>query len=432
MLGRFPEGGGLDLVVVSDHQELQLGERVDDLGRVRADAHRVETEGDEAFRARLGAARPHRAPPIHVVVDVHPGVVAVDLRQPLVPEVVLLGRRIAVERLEETDHELGIVRIVVHARPRFVVQRGWRHQLEVRLQVGVPAVGSGEVAGQVVEDPGDIGRALDVGVAAHRVYPATRPPDVPQKELQGGGGPDHLHADRVLRPPERIHDGADPLRVPGRGDDLRHLEELIRGRAADPLHHLRRVAVDVLLEQLQGAARVLHGGVHLVPVRLRIGVVSPRRLVVLLARLVESREEAVFEAELLADDVRAGGMDPDVLLVVAAGVQGVPDDAVQERDVGSRPDLRVDVSDGRGAGEAGIDHHQLGVAVPLRFHRPLESAGVVLGGVAAHHQDDIGIPDVDPVVGHRTASERGGQTGHRGAVSNPGLTVAVRDSQRFD
>ena len=174
-------GGDVLLVVVADHQELQLRERVDDLGGVGADAHRIETKSKEPLRTRLGAAGPHRVAPVHVVVDVEPGVVAVDLGQPLVAPVVLLGRRLSVEGLEQADHELGIVRPVVHARPRLLVQRGGSHPLEVRLQIGVLALRSRQVAGQIVEDPGDVGGALDVGVAAHRVHAAAWPADVAQQ-----------------------------------------------------------------------------------------------------------------------------------------------------------------------------------------------------------------------------------------------------------
>jgi len=111
----------------------------------------------------------------------------------------------------------------------------------------------------------------------------------------------------------------------------------------------------------------------------------------------------------------------DVVLVVAAGGERVADDAVEEGDVSAGAQRRVEIADRAGAGEAWIDADQLGVARLLGFDRPLEAAGMVLSGVAAHDQDDIGILDVDPTVGHRPAAERGGQTGHRGTVSNPCL-----------
>src|SRR5207237_7956712 len=56
---------------------------------------------------------------------------------------------------------------------------------------------------------------------------------------------------------------------------------------------------------------------------------------------------------------------------------------------------------------------------------PLGPAGMVLRGIGAHGENDVGVLDVDPAVGHRTAAERGGQTGHRGTVSNSCLRVPV-------
>src|SRR2546422_10639470 len=52
-----------------------------------------------------------------------------------------------------------------------------------------------------------------------------------------------------------------------------------------------------------------------------------------------------------------------------------------------------------------------------------------LSRISAVDQDQVCVLDVAPVVGHRSPSERGGQTDHRGAVSNPGLLLEVYQSQ---
>src|SRR2546422_8540439 len=52
-----------------------------------------------------------------------------------------------------------------------------------------------------------------------------------------------------------------------------------------------------------------------------------------------------------------------------------------------------------------------------------------LSRISAVDQDEVRVLDVPPVVGHRSPSERGGQTDHRGAVSNPGLLLEVYQSQ---
>ena len=52
-----------------------------------------------------------------------------------------------------------------------------------------------------------------------------------------------------------------------------------------------------------------------------------------------------------------------------------------------------------------------------------------LGGVRPVDQDQVGVPDVTPVVRHRPPPECGGQTGDRGAVSDSGLLFYVDDPQ---
>ena len=243
--------------------------------RVRAEADRVHAEGDESLRPRLLAPRARRAAAVHVVADVHPGVVAVDLGQPAVAEVVLLRRRLAPGGLQERDHELRVVRPVVHRGPRLLVERRGRVRLEVLLQGLLGGRRRLQVPGQDVEGPGGVGRALDVGVAAEGVDAAARPADVAEQELEHRGRADHLDARRVLRPAERVGDRADPLGVPRRSHDLADLEELVLRRPADPLDHVGRVAVHVLLQELEDAARVLERRVHLVGLRLGIRLVGP-------------------------------------------------------------------------------------------------------------------------------------------------------------
>ena len=54
---------------------------------------------------------------------------------------------------------------------------------------------------------------------------------------------------------------------------------------------------------------------------------------------------------------------------------------------------------------------------------------MVLGRVAAHVQDDVGIAEIDPMVGHGAASERLSQSRYRGAVSDTGLVLDVHQPQ---
>ena len=49
--------------------------------------------------------------------------------------------------------------------------------------------------------------------------------------------------------------------------------------------------------------------------------------------------------------------------------------------------------------------------------------------VAAHDQNDVCVGDVGPAVRHGPAAKRGGQTGHRGAVSKTGLIFVGDDAE---
>ena len=91
--------------------------------------------------------------------------------------------------------------------------------------------------------------------------------------------------------------------VDGRGDHLADLQELRLGRAGDALDHLGRVALDVGLQQVDGAARVLQRLVDLGHALFVELVVPARAVDVALARLVVAGEQPVLEAVAFLDDV---------------------------------------------------------------------------------------------------------------------------------
>jgi hypothetical protein len=55
--------------------------------------------------------------------------------------------------------------------------------------------------------------------------------------------------------------------------------------------------------------------------------------------------------------------------------------------------------------------------------------GVVFSGVASHDEDAVAVFDIDPVIGHRTASERLCQSRNRGAVSDARLVFDIHQPQ---
>ena len=109
--------------------------------------------------------------------------------------------------------------------------------------------------------------------------------------------------------------------------------------------------------------------------------------------------------------------------------QNVMNQAAEKGDVRPGANLDEAIGDGRRPVEARIDAHELRVAIPLRVHDEAEPHRMVLGRVAAHGQHDVRITDVGPPIGHRAAAERGGQTGHRRAVSYSGLLLDREDAE---
>ena len=80
------------------------------------------------------------------------------------------------------------------------------------------------------------------------------------------------------------------------------------------------------------------------------------------------------------------------------------------------------VAQRRGAREARIDVDQRR-AFLLRLHRPAEGDRMGFGHVRAHEQDAIAVGQVLLIGGGRAAAERSAQTGHRSAMSYPGLVL---------
>src|SRR3712207_6925182 len=68
-----------------------------------------------------------------------------------------------------------------------------------------------------------------------------------------------FRSDAVLRPAHRVHPRRRPLAAAVLGHPASDLQEHLRLDAADLGHHLRGVAVEVPLEDLEHRARVLQG-----------------------------------------------------------------------------------------------------------------------------------------------------------------------------
>ncbi len=248
---------------------------------------------------------------------------------------------------------------------------------------------------------------------------AAWPAHVAQQQLQDRAGADHLRAGGVLGEADGVapHRRALAPRVLHQlvGDGL----EVLRRDAADALDHLRRVAAEVALEDLEDAAGVLQRLVALELARVhararallealrgvlaRTGrrrhlaaLVHPRTAVVHPRLGVEAAEqpaEVLRVLEVLAHERRGVRVVDDVVLEVALRLEHVADEAAEERDVRARADGEVQVGELARAAVARVDVDDLRAAL-LGLHHPAEADRVRLGHVGALDQDAVSVLDV--------------------------------------
>ncbi len=119
--------------------------------------------------------------------------VAENLRVPVPAELVLLGRRIAINRLQIRHDEFR------HVRPIARRQRLGR-EVVVQRVVLLERRRRRHIALDRVVERRNIRRALDRGVAAQRHHARAGPADIAQQKLQQRAGADDLDAVGVLRP----------------------------------------------------------------------------------------------------------------------------------------------------------------------------------------------------------------------------------------
>ncbi len=265
-----------------------------------------------------------------------------------------------------------------------------------------------------------VGVALDVGVAALGVHAAPWPSHAAKQELEHRPGADQLSAGRVVGEAHRVDDGHDLVGLAHLADEVGHLVELVNRNPGDARHDIRRVARVVGLHELEDRPLVLEGHVAIGET---IGscLIAPAAYVIRALGGAVSGEESVCETETLLDDERGVRVVGHIVGLEEVVLQDVVDQAAEVRDVGAGTNAQVHVGDGRGTREAWIRVDDLRSPVELGPHEPLKADRVRLGGVGPVDENEVSVLDVAPVVRHRSPSECGGQTDHRGAVSNPGL-----------
>ena len=94
-------------------------------------------------------------------------------------------------------------------------------------------------------------------MAAQRQDAAAGPADIAEQTLDDRGGADDLHAERVVRPADRVAEGAGALAPGVARERLADREERLLRAAGHALHHLRRIAREVAAHDLVDAVRML-------------------------------------------------------------------------------------------------------------------------------------------------------------------------------
>ncbi len=188
-LGRvLPEGRALNKEQVTHHQPVEVGHAQPLRPAMRRADRRVLPDQEVALYLAVDHVQ-HL--PVRAVVAGHP-------RQVAVAVVVLRGGCVAPVRLEQAHG----VRFRIAPEPLLPWMADAVDPLPEGLVLGVE--GHRQVARQQVEQRGDVGRALDVGVPPHRHDAATGPADVAEQELDDRAGADVLDPDAVLGPAHRI------------------------------------------------------------------------------------------------------------------------------------------------------------------------------------------------------------------------------------
>ena len=200
---------------------------------------------------------------------------------------------------------------------------------------------------------------------------------------------------------------------------FRNLLNLGRRNAGDTLPHFGRVPRNERLKAHEDALRIIKARRDL-RATAAVQLVPPSLCVVLVLLLIKSAEQPILEVECCVTQKERVGMGCNVVLVVQLVNENIVDHRVEKSCVGTWSDARVHVGRRGCSGEPRVDVDD-GGPVLLGLPDPLVGHGVVLGHIAAFHQDRLAMLQVNPVVGHRPASKRCPQTGDRGAVSKSSL-----------
>ena len=287
-----------------------------------------------------------------------------------------------------------------------------------------------------------VGCALNVGLAAQRVHAAAGDADVAKQKLHHAHCARVLRAIGVLRLAQGVQHRAGTAGLSGGGiGGIDQLEGLFV-HAAHAAYGVEIVARVVLLELLVNAHRILQGHVALgmlqrgrgefrhafagnpgivarrsgVPFLFRFGLIMPAMGGIRLRLLIPAAEQARCGIEFIlgVEQIACIGVVEQVLEVVLVhvarflvlrqvGLDEMLNDVVVhaavEGDVRAGANGAINVRLLGSASVARVDDDPLG-ALLVGLFKPQRAHGVVLDGVRAAIQNNIGVLEVTPVARH--------------------------------
>src|SRR3954471_20187738 len=98
-------------------------------------------------------------------------------------------------------------------------------------------------------------------MSPERQDPSARAADIAEQQLQDCSRANDLCALRVLRPPYRVTNSSCFFRAGSGSKNISDLQELLFGNAASALDQFRRIAREVLLQDLKPATGMREGGI---------------------------------------------------------------------------------------------------------------------------------------------------------------------------
>lgn len=210
---------------------------------------------------------------------------------------------------------------------------------------------------------------------------------------------------------------------------LAHRNKGVLRSAAHPRHHFRGVTAGVGFQQVQYTAWMAEA---LIASRMAVFIqlIVPALAIVLTGFRIVAAEQTVAEAEASADNQRCVGKGANILLLNLIVLQQIVDHPHQEHHVAACSQGCIEVGDRCRSVKARIDHDNLCIIMDLGFNHPFKANRMRLGGVAAHDHHHVGVFDVIPVVGHRTATKARGQRRYGRAVTQARLVFQRQNTQR--